>query len=120
MKPIRLVAWAICACLAPVGCGDGKSDPKAEAPPALKVQSAADENVFEADRPEQFALIAAGQHMAARQLRVTGTGAPYVALSLPVISVATGRVLAINARLGDTVKKGQLLLRLQSADLSGA
>jgi len=50
MKPIRLVGWAICACLALAGCGGGKSDPKAEAPPALKVQSAADENVFEADR----------------------------------------------------------------------
>jgi membrane fusion protein, heavy metal efflux system len=119
MKPIRLVGWAICACLALAGCG-GKSDPKAEAPPALKVQSAADENVFEADRPEQFALITAGQHMAARQLRVTGTVAPDVSRSVPVVSVATGRVVAINARLGDTVKKGQLLLRLQSADLSGA
>jgi hypothetical protein len=41
MKPIRLVDWAICTCLALAGCGDGKSDPKAEAPPALKVQSAA-------------------------------------------------------------------------------
>jgi cobalt-zinc-cadmium efflux system membrane fusion protein len=120
MKPIRLVGWAIWACLALAGCGDGKSDPKAEAPPALKVQSAADENVFEADRPEQFALITAGQHMAARQLRVTGTVAPDVSRSVPVVSVATGRVVAINARLGDTVKKGQLLLRLQSADLSGA
>jgi cobalt-zinc-cadmium efflux system membrane fusion protein len=120
MKPIRLVGWAICACLAPAGCGDGKGDPKAEAPPALKVQSAADENVFEADHPEQFALVTAGQHMAARQLRVTGTVAPDVSRSVPVVSVATGRVVAINARLGDTVKKGQLLLRLQSADLSGA
>ncbi len=120
MKPIRLVGWAICACLALAGCGDGNSDPKAEAPPALKVQSAADENVFEADRPEQFALITAGQHMAARQLRVTGTVAPDVSRSVPVVSVATGRVVTIDARLGDTVRKGQLLLRLQSADLSGA
>jgi len=120
MKPIRLVGWAICACLALAGCGDGNSDPKAEAPPALKVQSAADENVFEADRPEQFALITAGQHMAARQLRVTGTVAPDVSRSVPVVSVATGRVVTIDAGLGDTVRKGQLLLRLQSADLSGA
>ncbi len=121
MKPIRLVAvgWALCACQALAGC-DGKSDPNAEAPPALKVQSAADENVFAADRPEQFALVTAGQHLAARQLRVTGTVAPDVSRSAPVISVATGRVVAINARLGDTVKKGQVLLRLQSADLSGA
>lgn len=120
MKPIRLVGWAICAWLALAGCGGGNSDPKAEAPPALKVQSATDENVFQVDRPEQFALITAGQRMAARQLRVTGTVAPDVSRSVPVVSVATGRVVTINARLGDTVRKGQLLLRLQSADLSGA
>jgi cobalt-zinc-cadmium efflux system membrane fusion protein len=35
-----------------------------------------------------------------------------------VISIATGRVVEIRARLGDTVKKGQLLLRVQSADMS--
>ena len=39
---------------------------------------------------------------------------------MPVISLATGRVVEINARLGDTVKKGQVLLRVQSADISGA
>jgi cobalt-zinc-cadmium efflux system membrane fusion protein len=37
-----------------------------------------------------------------------------------VISIATGRVLEINARLGDTVTKGQVLLKIQSADISGA
>src|SRR5260370_450910 len=119
-KPLMLVGFNH---VSVQGCSRwpvGKNDPQAEAPPELKVQSAADENVFEADRPEQFALITAGQHMAARQLRVTGTVAPDVSRSVPVVSVATGRVVAINARLGDTVKKGQLLLRLQSADLSGA
>jgi len=37
-----------------------------------------------------------------------------------VISIATGRVLEIHARLGDTVTQGQLLLKVQSADISGA
>jgi cobalt-zinc-cadmium efflux system membrane fusion protein len=37
-----------------------------------------------------------------------------------VISIASGRVVEIHARLGDTVTKGQLLLRVQSADISGA
>jgi cobalt-zinc-cadmium efflux system membrane fusion protein len=39
---------------------------------------------------------------------------------VPVISIATGRVLEIKARLGDVVQKGQLLLRVQSADIAGA
>jgi membrane fusion protein, heavy metal efflux system len=37
-----------------------------------------------------------------------------------VVSLATGRVVEIKARLGDTVEKGQVLLRVQSADISGA
>jgi cobalt-zinc-cadmium efflux system membrane fusion protein len=51
---------------------------------------------------------------------VTGTVNPDIARNVPVISLATGRVVEITARLGDTVQKGQLLLRVQSADISGA
>ncbi len=39
---------------------------------------------------------------------------------MPVISLATGKVVEIHARLGDVVKKGQLLLKVQSSDISGA
>jgi len=118
MKTLAIVCLAaLCCSLA--SCG-GKSDPQAEAPPPLKVQSVAAENDFATDRPEQFALVTAQQHMAPRQLRVTGTVAPDVARSVPVVSLAAGRVVAISARLGDTVKKGQLLLRVHSADLSSA
>ena len=37
-----------------------------------------------------------------------------------MISLAAGRVVEVKARLGDAVKKGQLLLRVQSNDVSGA
>jgi membrane fusion protein, heavy metal efflux system len=53
-------------------------------------------------------------------LRATGTINPDISRSVPVISLATGRVVEIKARLGDPVKKGQVLLRVQSADLAGA
>jgi len=36
-----------------------------------------------------------------------------------VISLASGRVAAIHARLGDTVTKGQLLLTIHSDDIPG-
>jgi membrane fusion protein, heavy metal efflux system len=36
-----------------------------------------------------------------------------------VVSLASGRVVAIHARLGDTVQKGQLLLTIRSDDVSG-
>ncbi len=102
------------------GCGDSKSDPKAEAPPPVKVESEQDLNVFQVDHPEQFPLAMAVAHDSASQLTVTGTVSPDVSRSVPVISIATGRVVEIHARLGDTVKKGQLLLRVQSADMSAA
>jgi membrane fusion protein, heavy metal efflux system len=103
-----------------VGCSGGKSDPQAEAPPPLKVQSVEDRNVFHVDRPERFQLTHAVEHVAAPELRVTGTVNPDISRTVPVISLASGRIVEIKARLGDTVKKGQLLLRVQSADISGA
>jgi len=39
---------------------------------------------------------------------------------VPVISLASGRVVEINARIGDEVKKGQLLFKVRSSDISGA
>jgi cobalt-zinc-cadmium efflux system membrane fusion protein len=102
------------------GCGNGGKDENAGAPPPLKVEQANDPNVFKVDHPEQFPLVGAVEHSAAPQLRVTGTVTPDISRNVPVISVATGRVIEIAARLGDTVQKGQLLLRVQSADVSSA
>ena len=102
------------------GCGDGKGDPKAEAPPAAVVEHEQDLNVVKVDHPEQFPLFTAIEHAATTQLTATGVVSPDVARTVPVISIATGRVVEIKARLGDTVKKGQLLMRVQSADIAAA
>ena len=102
------------------GCGDSKGDPKAEAPPPVTVEHEQDLSVFQVDHPEQFPLATAAARESASQLTVTGTVAPDITRSVPVISIATGRVVELHARLGDTVKKGQLLLRVQSADMSAA
>jgi len=101
-------------------CGESKGDPKAEAPPPAKVEREEDLNVVQVDHPEQFPLVTAAAHDSASQLIVTGTVNPDISRSVPVISIATGRVVELHARLGDTVKKGQLLLRVQSADMSAA
>src|SRR5277367_1830200 len=107
------------ACLA-AGCGEGKGDPKAEAPPAAKVEHEQDVNVVRVDHPEQFPLFTAIEHAATTQLVATGVVSPDVARTVPVISIASGRVVEIRARLGDTVEKGQILLRVQSSDISSA
>lgn len=51
-------------CLMDCACRASGSDPQAEAPPPLKVQSVEDPNVFEVDRPERFALTEAVAHAA--------------------------------------------------------
>ncbi|HMD84321.1 MAG TPA: efflux RND transporter periplasmic adaptor subunit [Terriglobia bacterium] len=118
-KGIATLALALALGLFDAGC-NREGDPQAEAPPPLKVQRVEDRNVFQVDRPERFQLTPAVAHVATSQLRVTGTVNPDISRNVPVISLATGRVVEIFARLGDSVQKGQLLLRVQSADISSA
>jgi cobalt-zinc-cadmium efflux system membrane fusion protein len=103
-----------------VACNRGTADPKAEAPPAVSVEPDMDANNFMVKNPAEFPLATAVEHKAAPALNVTGVVQPDIARAVPVISIAAGRVVELKARLGDTVKKGQLLLRVQSADVSGA
>ncbi|MGA9530189.1 MAG: efflux RND transporter periplasmic adaptor subunit [Terriglobales bacterium] len=100
-------------------CGE-KSDPRAEAPPKTTVEPDLDANNFTVEHPEQFPLVAAVAHQAVTALNVTGVVQPDISRAVPVISLAAGRVVEVKARLGDAVKKGQLLLRVQSNDVSSA
>jgi cobalt-zinc-cadmium efflux system membrane fusion protein len=118
-KGFRTILFGLLLAVALTGCSS-KFDPSAGAPPPLKVEKAEDSNIFQTDRPEQFPLVTAVEHLAVSQLNATGTVSPDISRNVPVISVASGRVVEIAARLGDTVKKGQLLLRVQSADVSAA
>ncbi|MGA2922043.1 MAG: efflux RND transporter periplasmic adaptor subunit [Candidatus Sulfotelmatobacter sp.] len=112
----------LCLALALVlaACNEGKADPKAEAPPPASVQADLDANNFKVDHPELFPLATAVEYKAAPALNVTGVVQPDIARAVPVISLAAGRVVEVKARLGDIVKKGQLLLKVQSNDVSGA
>jgi cobalt-zinc-cadmium efflux system membrane fusion protein len=102
------------------GCNGKQSDPKAEAPPATTVQTDTDVNLVSADHPDQFPLVAATSYLTASSIQVTGTVNPDTSRTIPVISIASGRVVEIYARIGDYVKKGQLLMEVQSTDVSGA
>ncbi len=123
IKNVNLIlSAALCLQLTLIlsGCNEGKADPKAEAPPPASVEPYLDTNNFKVDHPEQFPLVAAIEHRAAPALNVTGVVQPDISRAVPVISLAAGRVVEIKARLGDAVKKGQLLLRVRSNDVSGA
>jgi cobalt-zinc-cadmium efflux system membrane fusion protein len=101
------------------GCGKGNSDAAAEAPPRVQVEHEQDGSIVQVDHPEQFALATAQTRTARSSLVVTGLVAPDVSRNVPVVSLASGRVVSINARLGDIVKKGQVLLTVRSTDVSG-
>lgn len=117
-----LAGVALCLAFASflTGCNEGKADPKGEAPPPANVEPDLDANNFKVDHPEQFPLVTAVEHRAAPALNVTGVVQPDISRAVPVISLAAGRVVEIKARLGDVVKKGQLLLRVQSNEVSAA
>jgi cobalt-zinc-cadmium efflux system membrane fusion protein len=106
--------------LAACGKKEEAANPAAEGPPPAKVEKEGDANLVKVDHPEQFPLATAGKHSAAPELNVTGVVNPDVARTVPVISLASGRVVEIHARIGDEVKKGQLLLKVRSSDIAGA
>jgi len=102
------------------GCEKKSADPKAEAPPPTTVQQAQDVNTVKVDHPEQFPLAAAQMQATTSTMSVTGQVQPDVTHVIPVISLASGRIVAIYAHIGDFVKKGQLLFTVQSSDIGQA
>jgi cobalt-zinc-cadmium efflux system membrane fusion protein len=92
------------------------------APPPAQVIQVADMNLISIDSKDvaKFPLAAAGQIESASELTATGTVFPDIAREIPVISLANGRVVDIKARLDDNVRKGQLLLKVQSPDITSA
>ena len=114
--PLSLAALLLLA-----GCsGDASKNAAAEAPPPAQVEHDGGASIVQVEHAAQFPLATAAEYKAAPQLTVTGVVTPDISRTVPVISIASGRVVEIRARLGDTVKKGQLLLRVQSADIAGA
>jgi cobalt-zinc-cadmium efflux system membrane fusion protein len=95
-------------------------NPADGAPPSPQIAETGDMSLVTIDKPGQFPLVAAEQREAPEQLNVTGAVFPDVAREIPVISLANGRVVDIKARLDDFVRKGDLLIKVQSPDVSGA
>ena len=103
-----------------MGCGQGNANPKAEGPPPAQVDHEQDGSVVQVDHPEEIPLVTAVARNSRPELVVTGVVAPDISRNVPVVSLASGRVMDIRARLGDAVQKGQLLMSVRSSDVSGA
>lgn len=110
---------SLSVCIFLTACGK-KFNPSAGAPPAAQVVETGDMGLFTVARPEQFPLVNASEMDVPAELNVTGTVTPDIAREVPVISLASGRVVDIRARLDDNVRRGQLLLKVQSPDVTNA
>ncbi len=119
MKYTVVTAAALSLCVLS-SCGGAKHDQSAQAPPPVQVEKEGGVNLITVDHPNRFPVVTATEYASASTLNVTGTVNPDVSRTIPVISLASGRVVAIHTQIGDYVKKGQLLMEVQSTDVSGA
>ncbi len=113
------IACALAASFALAGCGN-KFDPAKGEVPQTQVIETSNPGLVSVDHPEQYPVVAAGRIDRPDTLSVTGSVNPDISREVPVITMANGRVVDIKARLDDNVKKGQLLLTVQSTDVTNA
>jgi membrane fusion protein, heavy metal efflux system len=121
---LMLLALCVGAALVTTGCGENvaamDTAGSGTGPVPTQVETDMDPNNFTVQHPEQFPLATAGEHVSAPELNVTGVVSPDVSRQRTVPSLATGRIIEIDARLGDEVKQGQLLFKVRSPDVAGA
>ncbi len=79
-----------------------------------------DPNLYTVEHPELFSLATAETRNLPTVLTANGSVTPDVNRTIHVTSQGSGRVVDLKVRLGDYVRKGQLLLSVHSTDLSGA
>ena len=112
-----LAAWGL---MGLAGCR--KQDQGPAAPPPAQVVQVPDMNLLTIDQNDlpKFPMVTAEKVELAPELNTTGTVSPDVSREVPVITLANGRVVDVKVRLGDDVKKSQLLFRVQSPDITNA
>jgi cobalt-zinc-cadmium efflux system membrane fusion protein len=116
----EIFALAACGLIGLAGCK--KQDQGNGTPPPAQVVQVSDMNLLTIDQNDlpKFPLVSAERVELAPELNVTGTVSPDVSREVPVITLANGRVVDVKVRLGDDIKKGQLLFRVQSPDVTNA
>ncbi len=117
----RLLGLPLLFAFALAGCKHVEPDKAAEAPTAAPtVVESGDAGAVHVEHANLFQLVAAVDRNVTPSLNVTGAVSPDVSRELPVLSLANGRVIALHVTLGQTVHKGQLVMDVQSPDVSTA
>ncbi len=104
------------------GCNRDLSakDPELEDPPPVIVEHQGGHELLKVSHAEQYPLAKVGSLSAGAELNVTGVVSADISRNVPVVSMASGRIVEVRARLGDRVQKGQILMRVESADIASA
>ena len=89
-------------------------------PRDVKVEEIHSDGAVQVEHPEQFLLATVEQRPTWDELNVTGVVTPNVNRAVSVLSLAGGRAVDIRVKLGDVVTKGQVLLVINSPDVSQA
>ena len=85
-----------------------------------KQEITVDPNLMTVDHPELFQTVKVESRDLPTELNANGTVQPDVNKTIRVTSLGSGRVADLKVRLGDYVKKGQVLLVISSSDLAAA
>jgi len=104
------------ACVTWPACDRGNAD----AQNGKVIETNSDPNVFTIKDPGQFPLVAAQTRKVQDETSANCVVSPDVNRSVPVVSLGGGRVVEIKAKLGDHVNKGDVLLLINSPDLTAA
>ncbi|MGO9138391.1 MAG: efflux RND transporter periplasmic adaptor subunit [Syntrophales bacterium] len=118
IKQILCLCWLLVFVTSGAGCNSAGSETPDNS--HKDIVESIDPNVIEMEHPERFPLVVVELRKIVDEIHVNGVVTPDVNRSVGVLSLSGGRVVAIKARLGDDVTKGQLLLRIHSPDLAAA
>jgi membrane fusion protein, heavy metal efflux system len=116
-SPIACVSMSLLLVLA--GCKHEAANPAQEAPVSQpQVVDVGTNGTVRVDNPSRFPVQPSVGRPVISTLEVTGSVSPDVSREIPVLSLANGRVVALHVGLGDYVHKGQLVMEVQSPDVS--
>lgn len=100
--------------------GCSREQPVNAATANVKMEPPRDPNTFQVDKPDEFPFVEVALRPTHVDMSATGVVAPDVNRTVAVNSLTGGRVIDIRARLGDDVRKDDVLLRISSSDLAAA
>ncbi len=118
--PCLIACLTLFVCLATSGCKSDKANPADEAPASTPVVETGGSSSVVVKDPARFSLVQSSTQSLTGTLEVTGSVNPDVSREIPVLSLANGRVVALHVGLGDFVHKGQLVMEVQSPDVTTA